>query len=177
MLRPLRERLAAAADASFQLFIFTQIKLCSWLPHVLKVIVWLNLDSARAQRIVEHTERAASRTLGSKEASRAERMAPENLKPTSETRSKEAMKRRTSERLTRGKEKLESASESREGGGNGASGLSPWAAAMTSRRATKCRSYQTPILQRATLAAPSHGEMVPMSKTELRSSTLRCGGS
>ena len=53
------------------------------------------------------TERAASRTLGSKEASRAERIAPENSKPTSETRSKEAMKRRTSERLTRGKEKLE----------------------------------------------------------------------
>ena len=37
--------------------------------------------------------------------------------------------------------------------------------------ATKCRSYQTPISQRATLETPSHGEMVPMSKTELRSST------
>ena len=70
-------------------------------------------------------------------------MAPENSKPTSDTRSKAAMKRRTSETSTRGKEKLESASESREGGGPGAAGFSPWAAAVTSRMATKCRLYQT----------------------------------
>ena len=71
------------------------------------------------------TERAASHTSGSNEASRAERMAPENSKATRETRSKEAMKRRASETSTMGKVKLERTSELREGGDGGVSGFAP----------------------------------------------------